>query len=82
VTPPQHCKPNASLCNPDPPLSANSDLRLTRADQMDSGVVTVHGSDDDGWIRLTINAGALADAGQTQFNQIVFKDVSGAGSLC
>ncbi len=46
---------------------------------MDAGVVTVHGSDDDGWIRLTVNVAALADAGQTEFDSIVFKDVSGGG---
>ena len=68
-------------------------MRLARADLIDEAAVTVRGSDDDGWIRLTISPAALAPdaasspaagasgagAGAASYDRIVFRDVSGAG---
>lgn len=54
---------------------------MSRADKVDSSAVTVHGSDSDGWIRLTVNIAALSQDNTTTsvpgYNRIVFRDISG-----
>ena len=52
----------------------------TRAGQLDDPAVTVLGSDDNGWIRMSLDVAALAAGSDAStFDRIVFKDVSGAG---
>ena len=53
---PQH--PNTRLPY-NPPLPR--DVRLSRSD-LDTDVVTIHGSDDDGWIRVSISIPGVAQA--------------------
>ncbi|GBF90459.1 peptidase S8 [Raphidocelis subcapitata] len=56
------------------------DVRLARAGQLDDPAITVLGSTDDGWTRLSIDVAALsAGTDAREFDRIVFKDVSGVG---
>ena len=73
----------ACRCTTSPPNRYRPrDVRLSRADQLDSAV-TIHGSDDDGWIRLsvalamlTVGAGLAKGAGDS-YDRIVMRDISG-----
>ncbi|KIZ01448.1 Extracellular serine proteinase [Monoraphidium neglectum] len=63
----------------------SKDVRLSRPD-LDTDVVTIHGSDDAGWIHISISVAGLADSSgadgakaATEYNRVVFKDVSGVG---
>jgi hypothetical protein len=63
-------------------------VRFARPDLVSDEVLTVYGSDADGWIHVQIKLSALVDAatlklgassssGAGYFNRIVFKDISG-----
>lgn len=50
---------------------------MARGAPIDQQSVTVQGSDDEGWISMVIDLGALSN-GSASYNRILFKDISGA----
>lgn len=76
-------RPHAPQHRPISSSQTSRDVRLSRSD-LDTNVVTILGSDDDQWIRISIsipnlaNAGAVTKAAST-YDRVVFKDVSGKG---
>ena len=66
----------ARAATPNAPTTtaAARDVRL--ASQVQSDAITIHGSDDNGWISLSIDISALSN-GSKSFDRIVFRDISG-----
>lgn len=57
-----------------------SDIRFARAEQVDTDVITVLSSDNDGWLHMRINLANLnTSCGGSNFDRIIFEDVSGMG---
>jgi hypothetical protein len=54
-------------------------LSFGGVDSLDSNIVSVLGSQDDGWISMRLKLSLLDDTrGEAAYNSIVFRDISGA----